>query len=383
MSNRAIVIVLDSVGIGHAPDAADYGDAGADTLGHLYETVPGLALPHLDGLGLQLARTGAAGQAASGSPDFPGAAATWMTEISAGKDTTTGHWELAGAVLDEPFATFESFPSDLVAELESISGTSFLGNTTASGTEILDRLGAEHLASGRPILYTSADSVLQIAAHEETFGLGRLQDLCRATREILDRRGLRIGRVIARPFTGEPATGFQRTPNRHDYSLRPPPTILDRAMAGGVKTIGVGKISDIFAGQGVMESHPTRSNLHGMETIERLTASPATSAEFIFANLVDFDMLFGHRRDPGGYARALIEFDTWLGTFLARGHGGGMLLITADHGNDPTWKGTDHTRERVPLLAARPARPLVPDSPFTQVADLLATYFQLPRPDPS
>lgn len=382
MSSRALVIVLDSVGIGHAPDAARYGDEGADTLGHLFEMVPGLRLPHLDRLGLPAARAGAAGRPAGGGPGYPGAEATWMTEVSAGKDTTTGHWELAGALLGEPFATFESFPADLVAELEAAGGTRFLGNVAASGTEILERLGARHMETGWPILYTSADSVLQIAAHEETFGLERLQRLCRTAREILDRRRLRVGRVIARPFVGTVERGFERTPNRHDYSLCPPPLVFDAAGEAGVRVIGVGKIADIFADRGIDESHPTRSNRHGMETIDRLTSAPPRDRELIFVNLVDFDMLFGHRRDVEGYARALVEFDVWLGTFLDREHGCGMILITADHGNDPTWKGTDHTRERVPLLAVNPPVPLQPDTPFTQVADLIAAYFQLPRPAP-
>jgi phosphopentomutase len=380
MSKRAVLIVLDSVGIGHAPDASAYGDAGADTLGHIFQQMPGLALPNLDHLGLSLARAGAAASAPVAPPARVGAAATWMNEASAGKDTTTGHWELAGAVLDEPFATFERFPSELVEAIESNCGVRFLGNVAASGTEILDRIGSEHLATGYPILYTSADSVLQIAAHEEAFGLGRLYEVCRKAREILDRRGIRVARVIARPFVGSTSSGFQRTPNRHDYSLKPPPTVLDAARAAGVQVIGVGKISDIFAGQGIDESHPTRSNAHGMETLDRLTANPSTRDELIFANLVDFDMLFGHRRDPIGYARALSEFDGWLGSFLARGHGGGFLLITADHGNDPTWSGTDHTRERVPLLTVASPRPLQAGTPFSQVADLLSCYFSLPLP---
>ncbi|MFM7180160.1 MAG: phosphopentomutase [Verrucomicrobiales bacterium] len=380
MPKRAVLIVLDSVGIGHAPDASAYGDAGADTLGHILKVIPDLKLPNLDDLGLAMARAGAAVETPVGLPARVGAAATWMTEASAGKDTTTGHWELAGAVLDEPFATFEQFPQDLVEEIGASCGVRFLGNVAASGTEILDRLGAEHLATGNPILYTSADSVLQIAAHEEAFGLDRLYLVCKKAREILDQRGLRIGRVIARPFLGSITSGFQRTSNRHDYSLKPPPTVLDAARTAGVKVIGVGKISDIFAGQGIDESHPTRSNAHGMETLDRLTANPPTRDELIFANLVDFDMLFGHRRDPAGYARALLEFDGWLGLFLARGHDDGFLMITADHGNDPTWSGTDHTRERVPLLTVASPRPLETGTSFSQVADLLSSYFSLPRP---
>lgn len=379
MSKRAILIVMDSVGIGHAPDAAAYGDAGSDTLGHIFETVADLQLPNLDRLGLSQARAGAATDLPVGPLERADAAATWMTERSAGKDTTTGHWELAGATLEQPFATFTSFPSDLVEAIEAASGTHFLGNVAASGTEILERLGSMHQTTGHPILYTSADSVLQIAAHEESFGLERLYEVCQVARRVLDQRGIRVGRVIARPFNGSVASGFQRTPNRHDYSLLPPATVLDAARAAGVTVIGVGKISDIFAGRGIDESYPTRSNAHGMETIDSLTAHLPSRDELIFANLVDFDMLFGHRRDPAGYARALAEFDHWLGGFLTRGHGGGFLLITADHGNDPTWRGTDHTRERVPLLTVASPRSLTAGTPFSQVAELLACYFSLPH----
>lgn len=342
---RALVIVLDSVGCGHAPDASDYGDEGADTLGHLFERIPDLELPNLASLGLYQVLD-------LKKPAILRDGAAWarLTAKSAGKDTTTGHWELMGRVLDEPFATFESFPDELVAELERRGGVRFLGNIASSGTEILVSLGGEHLRTGNPILYTSADSVLQIAAHEETFGLERLWELCKTARNLLDERGIRIGRVIARPFLGNHSADFKRTGNRHDYSLTPDETALNRLQATGVETIGVGKISDIFAGSGISESHPTKSNAEGMATIDLLWSGARDRPHFIFANLVDFDSLYGHRRDPSGYADCLREFDAWLGTFLPKLRPDDLVLITADHGNDPYHPGTDHTREQVPLL---------------------------------
>ena len=362
---RALVIVLDSVGCGGAKDAAAYGDEGADTLGHLFDR-EGLALPNLETLGLSevLGR----GKAEPSK----GAAFARMSEASAGKDTTTGHWELAGNVLERPFDTFTSFPQDLLDEI----GGPFLGNVAASGTEILERLGEEHLSSGYPIVYTSADSVLQIAAHEKRYGLEKLYSLCKRARGVLDERGIRIGRVIARPFLGESAATFKRTSNRHDYSLMPPETVLNRMQAAGVVTTGVGKISDIFAGSGISESHPTKSNADGMAVIERLWSEPRDKPHFIFANLVDFDMLYGHRRDPQGYANCLREFDAWLGRFLPK-VGRDFLLITADHGNDPYHRGTDHTREQVPLLTVNPPFPPRDSEDFTQVAVLVSKHFGL------
>lgn len=362
---RALLIVLDSVGCGGARDAAAYGDEGADTLGHLFER-GGLELPHLARLGLN----GLLGREAP--PPFPGSAAVKMSEASAGKDTTTGHWELAGCILSEPFETFTAFPQDLLDEI----GGPFLGNCAASGTEILERLGEEHLHAGHPIVYTSADSVLQIAAHEEAYGLENLYQLCERARYVLNRRGIRIGRVIARPFLGETAASFKRTSNRHDYSLKPPGTVLNRLRAAGVETIGVGKISDIFAGSGISESHPTKSNAEGMEVIEKLWSKPRDLPHLIFANLVDFDMLYGHRRDPDGYAKCLREFDEWLGGFLPQ-VGKDLLIITADHGNDPYHPGTDHTREQVPLLTLNAPFPPVNSEDFTQVAELVAKHFGL------
>ncbi len=359
---RVLCIVLDSVGCGNAPDAEAYGDAGANTLGHLFERIPGFSLPNLARLGLS--------EILGLSDDtvvHPHASRARLTEKSAGKDTTTGHWELMGCSLEKAFATFDVFPAPLVAELESRGGVEFIGNFASSGTEILVQLGEEHLRTGKPILYTSADSVLQIAAHEEAFGLERLWQLCKTARALLDERGIRIGRVIARPFLGTTAADFQRTGNRHDYSLMPGETVLNRLQAAGVKTIGVGKISDIFAGSGISESYPTKSNAEGMAAIHQLWQIPREEPHFIFANLVDFDSLYGHRRDPEGYARCLREFDRWLGGFIHEIQPGDLLILTADHGNDPYHPGTDHTREQVPVLPLGLGRP-IQDGEFSDVA---------------
>ena len=368
---QALLIVLDSVGIGHAPDAAAFGDEGANTLGHLRETIPGFALPHLDTAGLIACERLAAGK-------DPGLSTTLsfgcLTEVSPGKDTVTGHWELVGALLERPFATFARFPDQLVAEMESLTGESFLGNYARSGTVILEELGAEHLRTGRPILYTSADSVIQIAAHEAIVPVPRLYAICEALRPLADRE--RIGRIIARPFVGEPGA-FRRTANRHDFAMHPPVTVLNRLEAAGVETVGVGKIHDIFSGSGVTRSIPTKNNAEGCAVMDQLLAEPPPKPRLIFTNLVDFDSLFGHRRDPAGYARALREFDDWFGKLLPRLDEETLLIITADHGNDPTWTGTDHTRERVPLLVKRPgeSRNLGVRSSYADVAATLSEWF--------
>lgn len=365
---RALLIVLDSVGVGDAPDAESYGDFGANTLGHIFEQKPQLALPNLCSLGLPqilpLARNGHAVQ--------PLASYGRMQERSAGKDTTTGHWELAGAVLEKPFATFARFPADLVEAIERDAGVQFIGNYASSGTKVLEELGREHVQTGKPILYTSADSVLQIAAHEEVVPIERLYAICEAARRHAD--GAQIGRVIARPFIGGPGA-FKRTSRRHDYSMKPPRTVLDAVSETGFPVIGVGKISDIFAGHGVTESLPTASNAEGMSRIDELWGDRRDA--LVFANLVDFDMLFGHRRDVAGYAQALEEFDAWLGSFLPRIAPDDLVIITADHGNDPTFRGTDHTREQVPLfvLDGGEAGDLGTRQTFADVAATLADYF--------
>jgi phosphopentomutase len=370
---RALCIVLDSVGCGNAPDAADFGDAGADTLGHLFERIPDLQLPALDSLGL------AALMGRRAAPPLPGTSSTRLTEQSAGKDTTTGHWELMGCPVTKPFTTFKAFPQDFIEALEHRTGVRFLGNLPASGTEILKKLGPQHLLTGRPILYTSADSVLQIAAHEERFGLERLWQLCQTARSLLDERGIHIARVIARPFLGDSPETFRRTANRHDYSLTPGETLLNRLQSAGIHTIGVGKIADIFAGSGIAESHPTASNREGMATLSRLWQEPPAQDHFILANLVDFDSLHGHRRDPRGYADCLLHFDRWLTGFLPLVLPGDLLIITADHGNDPYHPGTDHTREQVPALTLGLAAPATPGH-FSRVAHWVAGHFGIAPP---
>jgi phosphopentomutase len=371
---RALVLVLDSVGIGGAPDAAAYGDSGANTLGNVLAQSPQLALPNLCSLGLPELLHGP--QARQGYRASYGR----MTEHSAGKDTTTGHWELAGALLSEPFALFERFPDELVHAIESEAGVEFIGNYACSGTTVLEQLGAEHVRTGRPILYTSADSVLQIAAHEAVVPVERLYEICGIARKHAD--AVRIGRVIARPFAGERG-GYARTSRRHDFSMKPPRTVLNAISEQGINVTGVGKISDIFAGEGITESFPTASNREGMMRMEDLWARGESG--LIFANLVDFDMLFGHRRDVAGYGAALEEFDEWLGGFLTRIAQDDLVVITADHGNDPTFRGTDHTREQVPLFVLHGAasRELGTRSSFADVAATLAEYFNLPAPWPA
>jgi phosphopentomutase len=374
---RALLIVLDSVGIGHAPDASDFGDSGADTLGHILRLRPETRLPHLDRCGLAGARALAAGFPFDPAGVDPAWAFASLRERSGGKDTTTGHWEIAGVPLDIPFATFETFPPEVIERLEAATGFHYLGNYATSGTVILEELGAEHLRTGQPILYTSADSVIQIAAHEEVLPLEKLIEICKLARPIADE--LRIGRVIARPFTGTPGN-FQRTPNRRDFSLKPPRTVLTDLTEAGIPVISVGKIADIFAGDGISLSHPTHSNSEGMETIDCLwIESDLEDRHLIFANLVDFDMLYGHRRDVGGYAKALEAFDTWLGDLMGLICDDDLVMITADHGNDPTWPGTDHTREQVPLLIHAPGLggSLGTRDTFADIAATLAEWFGL------
>lgn len=366
---RALLIVLDSVGIGSAPDAARYGDEGADTLGHLLNCVPELKLPTLWSLGLGAIVSQQADRNLSASYGR-------MCERSAGKDSTTGHWELAGVILSEPFATFEHFPPELVEAIQTEAGVEFLGNFPASGTQIIADLGAEHIRTKKPILYTSADSVLQIAAHEQIIPLEQLYETCRIARRHAD--DWRIGRVIARPFVGE-AGNFMRTAHRHDFSMRPPPTVLDTIAESGLPVKSIGKTADLFAGQGITESHPTESNAEGMKQIE--VVWDQTCDGLIFANLVDFDTIYGHRRDAKGYAQALVEFDRWLETFLPRCEPNDLLIVTADHGNDPTFRGTDHTREQVPLIARFNGykEPLGCRATFADVAATFTQFFDLPR----
>jgi phosphopentomutase len=351
---RVILIVLDSVGAGSLPDAAAYGDEGANTLGHVAERCGGLRLPNLEKLGLGNILP-MQGVAAVADP-----LASWgrMAEMAHGKDTIAGHWEMMGIILQQAFALFpQGFPPSLVGEFMKQTGASgILGNKAASGTEIIAELGAEHTRSGFPIVYTSADSVLQIAAHEEIIPLPELYEMCLRARKICD--AWRIGRVIARPFTGS-AGNFSRTTNRRDYPMLPPgETVLDIMHQNGLEVIAIGKIENIFAGQGIGRTRPSHGNDEGMGLIlEELTAA---RRGLIFANLVDFDMLFGHRNDAAGYGAALEAFDQGLDELLPRLGPNDMLVITADHGCDPAYPGTDHTREYVPLLVYGPGLPTRP-----------------------
>lgn len=344
---RVIILVADGVGCGGAPDAAEYGDAGANTLGNLAKVRGGLALPNLGALGLGYV-TQIEGVAAVVAPE--GAFGS-MVEASAGKDTITGHWEMAGLVTEVPFETFpDGFPPRITEPLARAAGRGLIGNKPASGTAIIEELGPEHQRSGALILYTSGDSVLQIAAHEGVVPLDELYRVCAAAREIADRE--RIGRVIARPFVGA-AGAYHRTYNRRDFAAVPPATTLaDALTAAAVPVVGVGKIGDIFAGRGVGESLHSEGNVDGMRlTLEALDRLPRG---LLFVNLVDFDMVYGHRNDAPGFAAALEQLDAWIPELRARLRPGDLALLSADHGNDPTKVGTDHTRERVPLLAFGP-----------------------------
>jgi phosphopentomutase len=347
VSRRVLLLVADSVGCGALPDAAATGDEGANTLANTARAVGGLHLPVLGSLGLGHV-TGILGVPPEARPrGFHGVA----RPRSPGKDTITGHWEMMGLVLEAPLRTFPAgFPADLCAEFLRESGApGLLGNEVASGTEIIARLGAEHQRTGWPIVYTSADSVLQVAAHEQTVPLATLLDWCRAARRVADR--WRVARVIARPFTGEPGS-YRRTWNRKDFAIAAPgPTVLEDLAAAGVPVVGVGKIPDIFDGRGLSESVHTEGNADGLARTEALLGR--VDRGLVFVNLVDFDMLYGHRNDPAGYARALEAFDAFLPRLMERLGPEDLLLLTADHGCDPTTASTDHSREQVPVLAWR------------------------------
>lgn len=342
---RIFLIVMDSVGIGEAPDAADFNDIGADTLGHIAEKMGGLKLPHMDRLGLGKIKSYQGSQEAIQPLAYFGK----MAELSAGKDTMTGHWEIMGLHIDKPFRTFpDGFPRALIEEIEKRTGRKILGNKPASGTEILDELGEEHVRTGDLIVYTSADSVLQIAAHEEVIPPEELWEICEMARKLTLEDPYMIGRVIARPFLGTP-NNWERTSNRHDYALKPfGKTVMNELADGGFDSIAIGKISDIFDGEGVTKSLRTESNMDGMDKLEQSLQMDFTGLSFL--NLVDFDAKFGHRRDPIGYGKALEEYDARLPEVLKLLKEDDLLIITADHGNDPVHHGTDHTREYVPLL---------------------------------
>jgi phosphopentomutase len=393
---RAALVVIDSLGIGSLPDAATYGDAGADTFGHIaLACAEGradlgrqgpLVIPNLERLGLVRAATAARGAPVPGFDGRVQPTAAWgySAERSRGKDTISGHWEMAGQPVAQEWGYFtdptDSMPAALLDELARRGNVpGFLGNCQASGTEIIERLGEEHMRSGRPIVYTSADSVLQICAHEESFGLERLYALCQVARELVDE--YRIGRVIARPFLGHTAADFKRTGNRRDYAVPPPgETLLDRLAGAGGAVVGVGKVPDIFAGQGI--THRVKAS--GLPALVEATASSLEAGGdrmLVFTNLVDFDQEYGHRRDIAGYARALEWLDAELGRMMTKLGPGDLLVVTADHGNDPSWAGWNHTREYVPVLACGPAVPAGPigrRDTFADIGQSLASWFDLP-----
>jgi phosphopentomutase len=350
MFRRVIWIVLDSVGVGSMPDAAAYGDAGSDTLGHIARART-LHLPNLAQLGLGNLKT----LPHVGPIDRPTAAFGKCALASPGKDTTTGHWEMVGIHLAKPFPLYpRGFPLEIMQEFERRIGRGTLGNCAASGTEIIQKLGVEHMRTGKPIVYTSADSVFQVAAHEEVIPLWELYKICEIARDLL-RGPNEVGRVIARPFLGEPGT-FARTPNRKDYAVPPPAgMLLDQLHDRKIEVSTVGKIFDVFLGRGIDEYEKTKSNDDGMA--KTLAALDELESGLLFVNLVDFDQQYGHRNDVEGYAKALEEFDRWLPSLYAKLGAGDLLIITADHGCDPTTPSTDHSREYVPLLVYRPRKP--------------------------
>ncbi len=379
---RVFTIVIDSLGAGDAADAAAFGDAGTDTLGHIAESVGNLHIPNLQKLGIanmkplkNIAPVGA-----------PKAYYTRLNEASNGKDTMTGHWEMMGLHITKPFLTFteHGFPKELIEELEKRTGHKVIGNKSASGTVILDELGEEEIATGHMIVYTSADSVLQICGNEETFGLEELYRCCEIAREITMKDEWKVGRVIARPYVGKKKGEFKRTSNRHDYALKPfGRTALNVMKDAGYDVISVGKICDIFDGEGITESNKSKSSVHGMEQTIEIAQRDFTG--LCFVNLVDFDALWGHRRNVTGYAQELERFDVKLGELLEVLKEDDLLIITADHGNDPTYTGTDHTREKVPFLAysssMKEPKKLKEASTFAIIGATITDNFGLSMPE--
>lgn len=369
---RVILLLLDGVGIGELPDAADYGDEGHNTLVNLAKAVGGLNLPTLQRLGL-----GNIADIAGVLPaNNPQGCYGKMREVSAGKDSTTGHWEIAGVIRTKPFPTYPNgFPSEIITAFERAIGRKVLGNKPASGTVIIEELGEEHLRTGYPIVYTSADSVFQIAAHEDIVPVEQLYEWCKIAREIL-RGEHEVARVIARPFVGSPGA-FQRTPRRKDFSVPPPyPTLLDTLTEAGLRVVTVGKVDDIFAGRSIAQAVHTTDNRDGMAKVAEWCLSD--NFDFLWCTLVDFDTQYGHRNNPTGFAQALAEFDAWLREFLPTLRDNDLLLLTADHGNDPTTQSTDHSREHVPLLAWMPTmregKPLGVRKTFADIAATVAAF---------
>lgn len=373
------VVVMDSVGIGEAPDADEFGDVGSDTLGHIAEAMGGLKMPTMESLGLSNVRQ----LKGISKVDKPKAYYGKMQEASVGKDTMTGHWELMGLHIDQPFKVYpDGFPSTLIEKLEAKTGRKVLGNKVASGTAIIEELGKEHMETGAIIVYTSADPVLQIAAHEEIVPLEELYKICEIARDITLEPEFLVGRVIARPFVGV-SGNFTRTSNRHDYALKPfGKTTMNALQDAGLDVIAIGKISDIFNGEGVTESIRTINNMDGMDQLKKIVQRDFKGISFI--NLVDFDANFGHRRDPIGYGKALEEFDARLPEVLQALDEDDLFIITADHGNDPTFPGTDHTREYVPLLVYSPRFAAGSELPlrktFADIAATIAENFSVEKP---
>lgn len=379
---RVFTIVIDSLGAGDAVDAAAFGDAGTDTLGHIAESVGNLHIPNLQKLGIANMKP-----LKNIAPvEAPKAYYTRLNEASNGKDTMTGHWEMMGLHITKPFLTFteHGFPKELIEELEKRTGHKVIGNKSASGTVILDELGEEEIATGHMIVYTSADSVLQICGNEETFGLEELYRCCEIAREITMKDEWKVGRVIARPYVGKKKGEFKRTSNRHDYALKPfGRTALNVLKDAGYDVISVGKIYDIFDGEGITESNRSKSSVHGMEQTIEIAQRDFTG--LCFVNLVDFDALWGHRRNVTGYAQELERFDVKLGELLEVLKEDDLLIITADHGNDPTYTGTDHTREKVPFLAysssMKEPKKLKEASTFAIVGATITDNFGLSMPE--
>ncbi|MDX1770318.1 MAG: phosphopentomutase [Planococcaceae bacterium] len=376
---RIHLVVMDSVGIGEAPDAKSFGDEGSDTLGHIAERMGGLKMPNMEKLGLSNIRP-----IKGISPvDKPTAHFGKLQEASVGKDTMTGHWEIMGLNIDKPFKVYpDGFPQELIQALEEKTGRKVIGNKPASGTEILDELGEEHMKTGAIIVYTSADPVLQIAAHEEVVPLEELYKICEIARELTLSPEFLVGRIIARPFLGEPGN-FKRTTNRHDYALKPfERTVMNELQDANYDVIAIGKIADIYNGEGVTESLRTKDNMDGMDKLNEVVRKPFHGISFL--NLVDFDALYGHRRDPIGYGEALEAFDERLPEVLEALTNDDLLIITADHGNDPTFEGTDHTREFVPVLAYSPrfteGTELPASETFADIGATIAENFQVPMP---
>ena len=379
---RVFTIVIDSLGAGDAVDAAAFGDAGTDTLGHIAESVGNLHIPNLQKLGIANMKP-----LKNIAPvETPKAYYTRLNEASNGKDTMTGHWEMMGLHITKPFLTFteHGFPKELIEELEKRTGYKVIGNKSASGTVILDELGEEEIATGHMIVYTSADSVLQICGNEETFGLDELYRCCEIARKITMKDEWKVGRVIARPYVGKKKGEFKRTSNRHDYALKPfGRTALNVLKDAGYDVISVGKIYDIFDGEGITESNRSKSSVHGMEQTIEIAQRDFTG--LCFVNLVDFDALWGHRRNVTGYAQELERFDVKLGELLEVLKEDDLLIITADHGNDPTYTGTDHTREKVPFLAysssMKEPKKLKEASTFAIIGATITDNFGLSMPE--